>query len=98
MPLLDIRNQFAEFRQGIRVDDRHVDPSEIEQRLDIFSGSAGDDRQYVHVLAIVHGAGNSVAKRIGAPSSRPPARPTVQAFKASTAVASSGRNGALVAD
>jgi hypothetical protein len=47
----------------------------------IFStGAPGDDGQDIQVRPIVDNAGDLGSQAMGAPSSRPPARPTVQAF------------------
>ena len=44
------------FFKGVRIDNRHVDAPQIEQRVHVFHRTAGHDRQDKHVRTVVDDA------------------------------------------
>ena len=51
--------------ERVGIDDRHVDATQIEQRIQIFRGSAGHDGQNKHVRPVVDDAGDLGRKTDG---------------------------------
>ncbi len=56
--LLDVRDERLELLEGIGVDDRGIDPLQVEQGLHVLGRPSGHDRQHMQILAVVDGAGD----------------------------------------
>ena len=44
--------------ERVGIDDRRVDAAQVEERIQIFRGTPGDDRQDMHIRPVVDDAGN----------------------------------------
>ena len=58
MRLLDFRHLDLVLFERVGIDDRHIDAAQIEQRIQVFRGAAGDDRQDMHIRPVVDDAGD----------------------------------------
>ena len=60
--LLNLRRLKLVLFERVGVDDRHVDATQIEQRIHVFRGASGHDRQHKHVRPVVDDAGDLGSK------------------------------------
>ena len=56
--MLNLRHLDLVLFERVGIDDRHVDATQIEQRVHVFRGSAGHDRQDMQIRAIIDDAGH----------------------------------------
>ena len=62
---LDLRHLDFVLFERVGIDDRHIDATQIEQRIQIFRGSPGDDRQHKQIRPVVDDAGDLGGKADG---------------------------------
>jgi hypothetical protein len=57
-PTPDLRDLNPVLLKRVGIDDRRIDAAQIEQRVQIFGGAAGDDRQHMQIRAVIDDAGH----------------------------------------